>query len=228
MSADGSPSHPEPAAPAPSAAAPDPADIGHRLAAHRIRHGMRVSELAREVGVSPSLVSQIERGQSRPSVSTLFAFAQALDVPVDAFFRDQPESDDAGAHDDAAAPGRPDATADARASRYVVRRGERATIAIEGGVRWERLTPTQLQHVEFMELVYEPGAESNPVLYRHPGVEMVLVLAGVLTLFVGFERYQLREGDSICFPSTTPHRYVNEADKLMRAVTVILPDEAGV
>ena len=38
------------------------------------------------VGVSPSLISQIERGQSQPSVATLFALAESLDVPVDAFF----------------------------------------------------------------------------------------------------------------------------------------------
>ena len=63
-------------------------DIGRRLAAYRAGRGLRVAELAREIGVTPSLISQIERGQSRPSVSTLFALAQALDVPVDAFFRE--------------------------------------------------------------------------------------------------------------------------------------------
>src|SRR5215831_8902500 len=68
-------------------------DIGRRLAAHRGQRGMRVAELAREVGVTPSLISQIERGMSRPSVSTLFAIAQALDVPVDAFFREPPQPD---------------------------------------------------------------------------------------------------------------------------------------
>ena len=67
----------------------DPAtDIGLRVAAHRTRAGLKVSALARQIGVSASLISQIERGQSRPSVSTLFAIAEALDVPMDAFFRD--------------------------------------------------------------------------------------------------------------------------------------------
>ena len=71
-------------------AAADPAaDIGTRVAAHRVKQGMKVSALAREAGVSPSLISQIERGQSRPSVSTLFALSEALGVPVDAFFRDR-------------------------------------------------------------------------------------------------------------------------------------------
>jgi transcriptional regulator with XRE-family HTH domain len=64
------------------------AGIGERLARLRGERGIKVSALAREIGVSPSLISQIERGQSRPSVSTLFDLAQALDVPVDAFFRD--------------------------------------------------------------------------------------------------------------------------------------------
>src|SRR5215469_15180802 len=73
-------------------------DIGRRLAAHRGQRGMRVAELAREVGVTPSLISQIERGMSRPSVSTLFAIAQALDVPVDAFFREPQPPPKAGAH----------------------------------------------------------------------------------------------------------------------------------
>ena len=58
-------------------------------------------------------------------------------------------------------------------------------------MRWERLTPTQLDDLEFMELVYAPGAESNSALYRHPGMEMVLVLEGRLTIFVGFDRYEL-------------------------------------
>ena len=206
----------------------DPVDpavaMGQRLAAHRARKGVKVSALARQIGVSPSLISQIERGQSRPSVSTLFALAEALGVPVDAFFRDDQAEADARPLRLIAADG-----ADVPATtgaRHVVRRGERATIDIEGGVRWERLTPTRLDDLEFMELVYAPGAESHPSLYRHPGMEMVLVLSGTLVILVGFERYELEAGDSICFPSSSPHRYLNPTDETTRAVTVILPDGA--
>jgi transcriptional regulator with XRE-family HTH domain len=205
------------------------ADIGARLAQHRARRGIRVSALAREVGVSPSLISQIERGQSRPSVSTLFALAEALEVPVDAFFRDgdapAPPSRPA---DEEPAPSGTAAWASGRRGRpdrYLVRRDERATLDIEGGVRWERLTPDALADLEFMELEYAPGAESNPTPYRHPGMEMLLVLAGRLEISVGFDRYKLCPGDSICFPSTLPHRYVNPGDVVARAVTVIQPDE---
>jgi len=194
--------------------APDPAlAIGERLAAHRARRGVKVSALAREIGVAPSFISQIERGQSRPSVSTLFALAEALQVPVDAFFRDSGPASPARAAD----PGRPH-------DRYVVRANQRAGIDIEGGVRWERLTPNPLEALEFMELIYGPGAQSHASLYRHPGFEMVLVLSGRLTIFVGFDRYDLEPGDSICFPSTMPHRYLNPTDETSRAVTMILRD----
>jgi quercetin dioxygenase-like cupin family protein len=114
--------------------------------------------------------------------------------------------------------------------RYVVRRGGRAVIDIEGGVRWERLTRSTLDHLDFFELVYEPGAESHPRQYTHPGTEMVLVMSGCLEITIGFERYLLEPGDSIDFPSTMPHRYVNPSAQTARAVTVILydcPDGAG-
>jgi transcriptional regulator with XRE-family HTH domain len=217
------------AEPDPDVAADAASGLGPRVAAHRARRGVKVSALARQVGVSPSLISQIERGQSRPSVSTLFALAEALEVPVDAFFRDSapaPDPDAAGApHPRDAVEGDAGGTHPAGgAHRYVVRRGERAAIDIEGGVRWERLTPTQLPDLEFMELVYAPGAESHSALYLHPGMEMVLLLSGRMDIYVGFDRYALAPGDSICFPSTTPHRYVNPGDETARAVTVILPE----
>ncbi len=232
---------PDPDALPGDAAALDPTHgIGERLARLRAARGVKVSGLAREIGVSPSLISQIERGQSRPSVSTLFAMAQALDVPVDAFFRDTPPTTGAAAE---AAPvgvagregGSPEievrrAGVDGRAERsrgrrrYLVRRGDRDVLEIEGGVRWESLTPGPLDELEFLELVYEAGAESSPRLYRHPGQEIALVLSGRLDIHVGFERFELGPGDSIHFPSSMPHRYVNPTDEVARAVTVILHD----
>src|SRR5215467_3577986 len=200
----------------------DPADgIGRRLAAYRTTRGMRVAELARAVGVTPSLISQIEHGQTRPSVSTLFALAQALDVTVDGFFREAPgvpagPADPAGAGRVAAAPRKtgpaetgPAGPARNASSRGVVHPDGRAVIDIEGGVRWERLTRATLDHLDFIELVYPPGAQSHPRQYTHPGTEMVLVMSGCLEISVGFERYQLRPGDSIDFPSSLPHRYAN-------------------
>jgi transcriptional regulator with XRE-family HTH domain len=205
------------------------ARIGDRVAAIRGSQGLTVSEVARRVGVSASAISQIERGQSRPSVGTLFALARALDMAVDAFFDSDEKAAEphAGVSEALAASGaavRQDAGA-ARRHRYLVPHAERPTLDIKGGVRWERLTPTALEGLDFLELVYAPRAESDPELYRHPGVEMVLVLEGRLDIFVGFEHHKLHPGDSIAFPSSIPHRYVNPIDQVSRAVTVILRDD---
>ncbi|MGH2993470.1 MAG: helix-turn-helix domain-containing protein [Solirubrobacterales bacterium] len=203
--------------------------VGERVASYRKDRHLKVSELARTVGVSPSLISQIERGQSQPSVATLFALAESLDVPVDAFFVKEGNSGEVA--EAKPRPAKAEVTESgvsakdaAPAQRYLVRRDARAAISIEGGVLWERLTPETLPHVDFLELTYEPGAESNPELYRHPGSEMVLVLTGRFDIYVGFERYELNAGDSIHFPSTFPHRYVNPTDEVAHAVTVILHD----
>jgi len=198
--------------------------IGRRLAAHRTRRGVRIAELAREVGVTPSLISQIERGQSRPSVSTLFAMAQVLDVPVDAFFRESPQPYQAPRHHDETPPGESPDGVHQSSGRYLVRKQDRAVIDIEGGVRWERLTRNTIDHLDFFELIYQPGAESHPRQYTHPGTEMVLVTQGTMEITVGFERYLLEPGDSIDFPSSMPHRYVNPGDETAHAVTTIFYD----
>jgi transcriptional regulator with XRE-family HTH domain len=223
--------HPDDPPAGDDAAAVDPTHgIGERLSRLRAGRGVKVSGLAREIGVSPSLISQIERGQSRPSVSTLFAMSRALDVPVDAFFRDMEPEGDAGpvgvvggeVEVRRAADGRPERPRGRR--RYLVRKDARDVLEIEGGVRWESLTPTALDELEFLELVYGPGAESSPRLYRHPGQEIALVLSGRLDIHVGFERFELGPGDSIHFPSSMPHRYVNPTDEESHAVSVILHD----
>ena len=92
-------------------------------------------------------------------------------------------------------------------------------------MRWERLTRSTLDHLDFFELIYEPGAQSHPRQYTHPGTEMVLVMSGCLEITIGFEHYRLEPGDSIDFPSSMPHRYLNpSATETARAVTVILYD----
>ena len=163
------------------------------------------------------MISQLERGQSRPSVGTLFAIARVLQVPVDTFFAADGASIEGGVIE--AEANAPALVSDAE---DVVRATQRAALDIKGGIRWERLTSTAIGGVEFLELVYEPGAESDQVAYSHSGIEMLLVTQGVMTIFLGFEQHELAPGDSFAFESSTPHRYVNASASETRAVTVIL------
>ncbi len=209
--------------------------IGARVSTRRREMGLRVADLAGVVGVSPSLISQIERGRTNPSVATLFALAKALSVPIDDLFEEPCANGTPGSGVAVAVgepgpaateptPGSANGASIVGQHRYLVRRGHRATLDISGGVQWERLTPTTFDDVEFLELVYEPEAESASQLYRHPGWEMLVMLSGRLDIFVGFERYELSQGDSLCFPSARPHRYVKPGDVTARAISVILPD----
>ncbi len=199
----------------------DPADrIGPRIAALRAQRGWPVAELARRAGVSASLVGQIERGQSRPSVTTLVALARAVDVSVDALFQAAPFTAADPPTALAAAPP-PSALPDLPPEpphRYVVRRGKRRVIDIEGGVRWEQLTPATLDRADVLEIVHAPYAVSHNAGYRHPGSEMVLVLSGRLRIEIDGEHYDLDPGDSIWFPSMCEHRYVNPTGEETRAV----------
>jgi transcriptional regulator with XRE-family HTH domain len=165
------------------------------------------------------MISQIERGQTLPSVGTLFALAAALGVTVDAFLEASPQT----AAEKSAESSTGKHLADAE-DLYVVRHDRRASVPIKGGVRWERLSPGSLGDIEFLELDYAPRAESDDGLYRHPGMEMVLVLEGTFEIHLGFDRFRLEAGDSIAFPSSLPHRYVNPTDAPARAVTTIVRD----
>ncbi|WP_231571214.1 cupin domain-containing protein [Gordoniibacillus kamchatkensis] len=59
----------------------------------------------------------------------------------------------------------------------------------------------------------QPGEMAEAELVSHPGEECGYILQGEMKVILGGQEIYLYEGDSICFPSTTPHRYVNTGDK---------------
>ena len=186
-------------------------DLGVRLREGRERKAFTVRGLARYVGVSPSLVSQIERGKVMPSVGTLYAIANQLELVVDDLFRDAgaPHSEREKSALDAADP---------------VQRGHnRNMIRLAEGVRWERLTPRPDAEVEFLKVIYEVGAEScgEESLIRHGGSEYAYMLSGRLGLKIGFEEFELGPGDSITFDAQMPHRLWTIGKKPAEAIWVV-------
>ena len=123
----------------------------------------------------------------------------------------------------ASPPGADSPTSVAEPGLTVQRADERAAITLNSGVTWERLTFWADEDVEFIEATYEPGGASSPddALVRHSGHEFGHVLSGTLRVVVGFDEFVLEPGDSITFPSSTPHRLSNEGDEAVRAIWVV-------
>jgi transcriptional regulator with XRE-family HTH domain len=196
-----------------------PATLGGNLRRARLERGLSLRALARQLDVSPSLVSQIETGRNQPSVRTLYAMVSQLGVSLDEVFQLE--------DDEAEAPA-PAANGGAAGNRFVQRAGERSAIDLETGVRWERLTTHDVPGVEFLHVVYPPGSESSPAdaLVRHGGRELGYVCTGELGVTLGFEQHVLGPGDSISFDSTMPHRLHNDGDEVVTAVWIVLARHA--
>jgi len=178
-------------------------DIGTRLREERDRVHISQRELARRIGLSASMISQIESGQSKPSVSTLYAIVTELGVSVDDIFSGGNGSATGGGEDGAES-GEPGHGA-------MVRLEDRHVIDLDSGVRWERLTSHEHEDVDFLHVVYDVGGSSasDEKMMRHPGREYGVVLEGRLGVRLRFEEYALGPGDSIAFDSTQPHRLWN-------------------
>ncbi|WP_037640267.1 helix-turn-helix domain-containing protein [Streptomyces bicolor] len=191
--------------------------VGARIRQARLERGTSLRALAREIGVSASLISQIENGKSQPSVSTLYAITTALGISVESLF-DAGET--AAASPATTAPGTvlhalAAFTADpGRRIGPLVTPDEREALELDSGVVWERLGHVPGTDVDFLLVTYRPGgaSSSSDGLMRHTGTEYGYLTSGELILTLGFDEYTLRPGDAVCFESTTPHRYRNDGD----------------
>jgi len=200
--------------PGPLDRAAEASKVGTRLRAERERLGISLRELARRVGVSPSLVSQIELDRVNPSVSTLYAIVTELGMTMSDVFGDS----------------RPDPriVRQARDDDGLVERPDtRRVINLASGVRWERLTRHSDREVEFLYVVYPVGAAScaEDALMSHGGKEYGYVTSGTLGVRVGFDEYELGPGGSIAFNSSSPHRLWAIGDEPVHAVWVVIGRE---
>jgi transcriptional regulator with XRE-family HTH domain/quercetin dioxygenase-like cupin family protein len=204
--------------------APPALNLGARLKAARLSSGMSLRELARQLGVSPSFVSQLENGKSQPSVATLYSLSQLLGLSMDELFgADGNRPTTAPVVVEAELPtglvsrgalgspadAWPSEGADGRIS--VIPATGRARLVMDSGVMWEQLA-TVGHNLDFMEIVYPPGSSStnDGRMLRHSGYEYGYLLEGELHVTLGFENYVLRAGESIGLNSSIPHLLTNK------------------
>lgn len=180
-------------------------DVGARLRELRVARGKSMRALARSSGLSTNALSMIERGRTSPSVSTLYKIAEALEVPITAFFRLEPPRQD-----------------------IVFRKSnERTRVMLTRGM-WEGLGGESfVGHVEPFMITLKSGASSGPFGMLHSGHEFVLCLSGFIQYEVEGYLYSLETGDSLLFAAQLRHRWRNPGPEIATAVIVLSGFEQG-
>jgi transcriptional regulator with XRE-family HTH domain len=161
--------------------------IAGRVREIRLSHGWTVGRLADECGLSKSMLSKIENAQSSPSLGTLARLAEALSVPVTAFFRGLSEEQDV----------------------IHVKAGAGLVIHHRNSARgqlYQSLGTMRAPHdyLEPMLVTLTERADAFP-LYQHAGTELIFMISGKMEYCCGASRYVLEAGDTLQFVGEVAH-----------------------
>jgi transcriptional regulator with XRE-family HTH domain len=161
--------------------------IGREVRRQREKLDITISELAKAAGISAGMLSKIENGATSPSLSSLQALAQALQVPLTTFFRDFDEM-------------RTATFVKAGQGLAIERRGTRA------GHQYQLLghVPTGPLMVEPYLITLTAKSDVFPA-FQHAGVEFLYMLEGEVVYRHGSRTYLMTPGDSLYFDADAPH-----------------------
>lgn len=161
---------------------------------------MSLRALAAETGLSPTLLSQIERGITEPSLRTLRQLARVFGQSVATLF------------DDGASP-----------AVHISREGERSRIVSpQGFIQYERLAPGN-GHLELLRGLLAPGEVSDAELSTHDALECTYVVTGTLTVEVGGASYDVKAGEAVTIGPGQPHRYRNQTTDPIEFILAVTP-----
>jgi transcriptional regulator with XRE-family HTH domain len=178
--------------------------IGARLKTAREAQNLTLKTLADAMGVTPSLLSQIENDKVQPSLNTLYQLATQLQLSID----DLLDLGDA------------DGSPRRRQAGPVQRAADNPVVDLTSGVRLELLAGGAGGIAEPLMVTFAPHSSTTADrrLSRHQGYDFGVLIEGRLVLRLGFDEHELRAGDSVHFDTTRPHVYVNDADEPARGV----------
>jgi transcriptional regulator with XRE-family HTH domain len=176
--------------------------VGRRIRALREAMGLSLRDLGERAGVSAPMLSQVERGETSPTLAVAVKIAAGLELTLSQLLRL-----DEGQH--------------VAVSRSDSRRRSR-----RGGHSFEELTPPLPgQRADVSLHVLEPGAttggRTDPPMHEPGSRETAVVLGGALALVVDGTRHELRAGDSVTFDADLPHHFENDGEDPTRFIAVI-------
>lgn len=194
--------------------------LGAQIRALRTARGMSSVALARACGVSPSMVSQVERALTAPSLEVLWAFARALEVPIGTFFQQEEEQDAPGIGSEPAIAA-DDAGGVPRAR--VVRADRRKRLGMTTSLTYQLLSPDLQHRIELVWVEFGPGEEGPIEPFTHPGEEQMVVIFGEMHVWIDGDEWRLGVGDAITFDSALPHRAINRGREPAIVIAAITP-----
>jgi len=192
--------------PVSAAIATRPANDGHavgaRVRALREGIGLSLRELADRSGVSAPMLSQVERGETSPTLAVAARMATGLGLTLSQLLRL-----DEGEH------------------VVVVRRGQ-GRKRRRGGHRTEELTPPLPgQRADVSRHLLDPGAATggrdDPPIHEPGSREIAVVMEGTATLVVDGDRHELRKGDSVTFDADLSHHFENNGNEPAELLAVV-------
>lgn len=179
---------------------PDAPTIGDGIRRERLRRGLTLAQLASQVNLTVSALSQIERGASDPSISSLRRIASAFGIPMFQFL----------------------VGSDRR--EVVVRHDQRIRLSFpDRELEYELVSADTIGEFEVLSLTLAPGGSSGPVAIGHASEECSVVLRGTVTTEVAGRLYELEAGDSIKVHRELPHRFINRGTIEAEVMIIISP-----
>ena len=178
--------------------------VGAKLRTLRLKKKMGLVELGKHTGLSPALLSKIERERLFPTLPTLLRIALVFGVGLEFFF--------AGARDKPVA--------------MVVRKSQRIQLPERPGTgpaayKFESLDyPATERRFNSYYAEFFPADPAKLRRHAHPGVELIYTLEGTLSVHLGEVEHTLTRGDSMYFDSSVPHAYRRSAGRSCAAVVV--------
>ncbi|SDZ77003.1 transcriptional regulator, XRE family with cupin sensor [Microbulbifer marinus] len=176
-------------------------DVGPRLKAVRLMHGLSQRELARRAGVTNATISLIEQGRVSPSVGSLKKVLDGIPLSLSAFFSLQLDDD----------------------TQVFFRADEMPDVGVEPIRRRLLGAVNDRREMSIIYTVYPPGGDSGAELLTRGGEQGGIIVAGKLEVTVGGEVALLGPGDGYYFSSDRPHRFRNVGDCDCVLVSAISP-----
>jgi transcriptional regulator with XRE-family HTH domain len=177
--------------------------IGKKLKSTRLRNDMTIQELAEDSGVSSNMISRIERGLTTPSVEILMKLANAFGMSIN-YFVEEAEKGVTIVH-----------TRQGDGEPIFFFEDKHQIISLTQGIRDPNFTV-------FYDTL-EGGCSSGDGGMVHTGEEFALVLEGHMEFVIDGECYELKQGDSIVFKASIPHRWKNLSQEQTKVLWVVSP-----